>query len=212
MLTYPNKSHRYTYTIPRFSEELAEFCGIMLGDGCISKYQVKITLNSAEEFEYGAYIVSLILNLFGIHPTLTRRLTTNAFDIVISRIGIVDFLTETCGLKLGNKVEQSADIPEWIKENKKYLRGCMRGLFDTDGSVFTHRYVSKGKEYRYKKIGFTSLSMPLLDSVYKLLNDQGLKARFGSRFDVRIDGKKDVQRYFEVFGSHNSKHLNRYVS
>jgi hypothetical protein len=212
MLTYPNKSHRQIFITPEFSENLAEFCGIMLGDGGISKYQAKVTLNSGEESEYGAFIVNLIEDIFQIQSGLTRRTDSNAFDIVISRIGIVEFLTDVCGLKLGNKIIQKADIPQWIKENTLYATACMRGLFDTDGSIFTHKYISKGKEYSYKKLGFTSVSEPLLYSAHTILNDAGLNARFGSRFDVRVDSKADVQRYFEIFGSHNTKHLNRYAS
>jgi len=38
---------------------------------------------------------------------------------------------------------------------------------DTDGCVFTHRYKSKGKWYSYKKLYFTSLSKPLLNSFFR---------------------------------------------
>jgi hypothetical protein len=210
MLRYPLKSHRLTFVKPPYSTELAEFCGIMLGDGGISAYQATVTLGLKEEKEYGHFVMNLIETLFSIRPGMYRRTNSKAFTIYISRIGIVEFLTNTCGLVQGDKMRYQATIPLWILENPEFSTSCIRGLIDTDGSVFTHRYKSKGKEYTYKKMSFTSASPPLLNAVLKLFLQNDFHARIGSRFDVRIDSKKDVSNYFKQFGSHNPKHLKRY--
>jgi hypothetical protein len=86
----------------------------------------------------------------------------------------------------------------------------VRGLVDTDGSVFDHKYISGGKSYSYKKLQFTSLSRPLARSVYGVLKDIGLNPTFYRGKDVKIENKADMKRYFEVIGSSNPKHLKRY--
>jgi hypothetical protein len=211
IMLYPNKSHRSTFLTPSFSIELAEFCGILLGDGGIYKYQTKITLHADEEKEYGKYVHSLIYNLFGISAGIQNRNNLHAIDIVISRIGIGEFLTQTCGLKSGNKIVHQIDIPSWIRANSQYLQACIRGLIDTDGSIFTHKYISRGKEYSYKKLSFTSASKPLLYSVRDEFIQKGLSARIGSNKDVRLDSKADMALYFDIFGSNNPKHLKRWA-
>ena len=82
---------------------------------------------------------------------------------------------------------------------------------DTDGCVVIHRYKSKGKIYCYKKLSFTSRSLPLLNSVKNILTELKIKNRITKdNYEIRIDAKKDVKRYFDIIGSHNPKHIMRY--
>jgi len=204
ILNAPKKIRR-----PRPSEELAEFVGIVLGDGGISRYQVTVTLHSEDDKEYGKFVVSLIKKLFAVPVGVYPSKRDKAIDYVVSRIDLVRFL-EKIGLQQGNKIKHQVDIPGWIKNNKRYFIACARGLVDTDGSVFTHRYKVNGKWYSYKKLGFTSLSRPMLYSIYKLFNELGLHARIAGNKDVRLDSIESMKSYFTVIGSHNPKHLKRY--
>ncbi|HUX35825.1 MAG TPA: hypothetical protein VMV71_02210 [Candidatus Paceibacterota bacterium] len=195
---------------PRLSSELAEFVGIILGDGGISKYQVTITLHHIDDKEYMRFVVSLIKKLFGVSPGVHHSFADSTNTIFISRIKMVDFLTQKIGLKAGNKVKHQVDIPEWIKRNKKFQISCVRGLVDTDGSVFIHTYFSKGKLYQYKKLNFTNMSKPLLNSVYTIMKTNGLTPSFSDNKAVRLESVDSVRKYFEIFGPHNPKHLKRY--
>lgn len=194
---------------PVYSEELAEAVGILLGDGGINNYQVTITLHAVDDKEYGDFVVGLMGKLFRVPVGIYQSHRAAVFRYVISRIEFVRFL-EKIGLKRGNKVKQQVDIPCWIKKNRKYATACARGLVDTDGSVFTHRYKVNGKEYFYKKIVFTSRSEPLRQSVFNILKDLGIGIRLDRGYNVCIDSKKDVEKYFQIVGSHNPKHLKRY--
>lgn len=142
-------------------------------------------------------------------PRLYHSPKDSTFDIVVSRVELVRYL-HSLGLPIGNKVKQQFDIPEWIKRNQRFAVACVRGLVDTDGSVFMHNYISKGRQYHYKKLSFTSRSLPLQMSVAKILTDLGMRARV-SGYDVRLDSIADVQKYFSIIGSHNPKHLKRYA-
>lgn len=92
------------------------------------------------------------------------------------------------------------------------MRACARGLFDTDGSVYTHSYRVNGKRYSYKKMSYSSRSLPLLHSFADLMIDLGLKPAIRYKKDVRLEDTHDVAQYFRLIGTHNPKHLKRYQS
>lgn len=196
---------------PEFSVNLAEMVGILLGDGGISKYQVVVTLNAVTDKEFIVYVAKLFKKLFGVAASIHQVRGTLAMNIVVSRTNLVKFCVEKLGLKIGNKVRQQVDIPDWIKGNKKFEIACVRGLVDTDGSIFTHRYKSNGKYYSYKKFDYTSVSRPLLRSAYEILKSNGLHPRPYRGKSLRIDSIADMKKYFEIFGTSNPKHLKRYL-
>jgi len=193
---------------PRRSVELAEFIGVMMGDGGISTYQATITLHHEDDLEYAAFVTKLIKRLFKITPSVYHFPKRSVNNIVVSRKELVEYLC-ALGLPIGNKVKQQLNIPEWIKRNQKFSIACLRGLVDTDGCIFTHRYRAKGIWYAYKKISFTSASEPLRKSVHAILQELGFHPRVATH-DVRLDRIEDVKRYFAIIGSHNPKHLRRY--
>lgn len=197
---------------PELSENLAEFVGIVMGDGGITKNQITITLHAFDDEEYQKFVVNIITKLFGIKPAIYKNKISPVNRISVSRTELVKFCNEELGLKIGNKVKQNFDIPDWIKKSKEFQIACIRGLVDTDGCVFTHNYKVNGKWYSYKKLCFTSYSKPLLESVYLILKDLGLKPRKAYFRDIRLDSIEDIKRYFEVIGSSNPKHLKRYIN
>lgn len=197
---------------PRFSSELAEFVGILLGDGGISRSQIVVSLNSIEDRDYAKFVTFLIKKLFHVPVGIYMDKHAAVIDLVISRVELVRFCVEKLELKIGNKVKQQVDVPEWIKKNKQYLIACTRGLVDTDGSVFSHRYKVNGKWYAYPKISFSNRSVPLLKTVLHTLTLLGMKPRITrDEKDVRIESQKDVKLYFDLVGTSNVKYLKKYM-
>ncbi|MDO8564653.1 MAG: hypothetical protein Q7R88_01520, partial [bacterium] len=147
-LTYPKKSHRKHVILPKYSIQLAEFFGIMMGDGGINNlWQATITLNSIKDASYSIYISDLCKKLFGILPVLRKRKERNALVVSLASTSIVDFLVAQ-GLSRGNKLKNGLKIPEWILKEKSYRIACVRGLIDTDGCMFVHIHRVKGKVYK----------------------------------------------------------------
>lgn len=196
-------------TLPCMSEELAEFIGIMLGDGGMSAYQLSVTLHSVDDLEYGKYVQKLIYKLFRAKSSVYFRRDVQAHSVVLARKKVVEHLC-TLGLVVGNKIDQNIKIPKWVLEDEGYSIACLRGLMDTDGSVYLHRYTVKGKEYQYKKLCFSSASPLLRKDVQFILHRFGSAATC-SGTNVRIDAVSDVRRYMDVVGTHNPKHLKRYI-
>jgi hypothetical protein len=197
---------------PKKSTLLAEFAGIVMGDGGITRRQVTVTLHHKDDKEYGEFVSVLIKKLFGVQPSRYHDSEDSVNNYVVSRSRLVQFCVEKLGLKIGNKVKQQIDIPDWIKQDKKFRIACVRGLVDTDGSVFTHTYKVNGKWYGYKKLDFSSMSQPLRHSVHEILKDIGFNPRFAQNKSVRLDSIADMKRYFQIINSHNPKHLRRYLN
>jgi intein/homing endonuclease len=195
---------------PRFSAELAEFVGILLGDGGMTKYQIIISLNSKDEKEYSEFVLSLAKKLFDVYVSTYHRKEMSVIMVRISRSGIIRFCVDKLGLKTGNKIKQQVDIPNWIKRNRRFSIACIRGLVDTDGCLFNHNYKVNGKLYSYKKLAFTSFSAPLRRSVFRVLKSLGMNPRL-DRKDIRLESEEDVRRYFSIVGTHNRKLLNKYL-
>lgn len=198
-----------TVNFPRESEKLAEFVGIMMGDGGITERQVTITLNSVTDRNYIAYVVKLMEELFKVEPKIGKRNNELAIVLKISRTRLVTFC-KSIGLLVGNKIKQNLDIPNWVKENPEYTIPCVRGLIDTDGCVFLECHRTKGKKYCYPRLSLVSASPNLRLSVYKALESLGFSPKIRNNRSVQIEKKEEIKKYFAKIGTSNLKHRNRY--
>ncbi|MBU1726047.1 MAG: hypothetical protein KJ880_00220 [Candidatus Omnitrophica bacterium] len=191
---------------PLRSSELAAFIGIMLGDGSIrSKYQFTISFNYKTDHEYAEYVARLIKRMFAVDYTILRRKGCLGADIIVSSASAVDFLLSQ-GLKVGNKIKNQVDIPEWVMDNPGFRKACLRGLFDTDGSLYAHRYKVNNRWYEYLKLDFTSCSKPLLHSAHKILSRLGIRS-YLKGVHISISAQAEVNKYLATVGSSNSKFL-----
>jgi len=194
---------------PGRSAQLAEFMGILLGDGGLpGNHQVTITFNRNTDNEYAEYICTILKSLFSVGYGIRKRKDSKGADIVVSSSNLVDFLVKQ-GFITGNKVKNQIGLPSWILEKREYRLACLRGLIDTDGSLYLHRYKSDGKVYQYVKLCFTNRSVPLLDFVFKTLKELNYKVYLHGN-NVLIYSTFEVKRYLAEIGTHNSKHANRF--
>lgn len=194
---------------PGYSLELAEFIGIMLGDGGLTNYQLNITLNSQTDKEYLAYVKSLIEKLFHIQSSVMLRKNENAARIVVSGKNLVELLAGRYGLKVGNKVRQSVTVPDWVLKKNEFAVACLRGLMDTDGSCYAYAHNVNKKRYYNFALCFTNASFPLLKSFYTILDKNGYHPCMTGR-RVYVHRKNEIAKYFQEVGTHNNKHLHKY--
>lgn len=194
--------------VPEQSVALAEFIGIMLGDGTVGPYHISVTLHAKDDSEYAKFVEQLIERLFGVTPKRYPRRNKQAVAITVARKSLVDLLC-SYGFKVGSKIKNKTQVPAWILRNRKYRTACLRGLLDTDGTVFNHRYRVKQKVYTYKKISFSSASPILRNNVMDLLQYHGITAQ-RSGTNVRINSQDSVKRYVASVGFSNTKHLKRF--
>lgn len=201
------RSKEYSY--PNYSVELADFVGIMLGDGGITPSFCSITLNSEADAEYILYVQSFAEKLFGEPPKAFFRTGQRTCILYYNGVNLIRYF-KSIGLKVGNKVKQQVAVPKWISSNTEYKKACLRGLMDTDGGVFLHKYKVKNQRYLYKKICFANRSVPLLNFVEQTLRELGFTPKIVDKVankKVWLYNEREVEQYLRTVGTHNARLL-----
>lgn len=196
---------------PVNSSLLAEFIGIMLGDGGIrNDYQITISFNGEKDRAYAVLIQRMAKRLFGISSVLYIRKESGKADIVITARNLVEFLQKK-GIKKGDKVKNQVDTPRWIFERKEYRAACLRGLFDTDGCIYQHSYTVNDKRYSYIKMCFRNYSIPILLSLRRILKNLGFHPALDIKHkSVYLHRPSEVDEYFLKVGTNNPRYYNKY--
>ncbi len=197
---------------PQNSVELAEFIGVMLGDGNLNKikaykvgtYEARIVGDSRHDKEYlENYVSNLIEDLFKIKTRIYKSPNQNAIVINAQGKKLVEFL-ESRGLIPGNKIRSQVTIPKWIKENKSFLRVCLRGLYDTDGSVYK---LTNQNSFQFS---FRNYNTTLLKDVREALISLGINpSQISKGNEITITKKSELRKFLNGIGFSNSKHLNK---
>lgn len=203
-----NFKFRKVIKFPRKSEQLAELVGIMIGDGGITPFQVKVTLDLVKDKDFAFFVKALFEKLFGIKVSILETKKDSTIEVVVSSRAVVEFLMK-CGLPNGNKIRQGIDIPRWIKANLNWSRRCLRGIFDTDGSVYLDRHTGKLGMYRSINVALTSASPKLLLSINDILLKEGFVPTITSKGSIRLRRSEEMLKFFKIIGSDNPKHLGR---
>ena len=193
----------------KLSVSLAELAGILLGDGGITRNQVRVTLNSKTDANYSDFVARLIKKIFRESPYIHKRKSSNALDLILSGMCYVEEL-QKIGLKKGNKIVNQVAIPDWILKNKEYARACLRGLVDTDGGVYFHNHIVRGKRYLNFGLTFTNASRPLILGAKNILERNELKVFMPRVRHLYVYDFDQIKQYFKIIGSSNSKHLERF--
>lgn len=196
-------------TIPQRNNKLAEFVGIIIGDGGITKRQITVTLNCETDKLYSSFVKNLIRELFEVDPSIYVRKNESTVSIVVSRTHLVSFC-KSIGLKIGNKLKQNLDIPEWIKRNKSFTISCIRGLIDTDGCLFNECHKINKKKYCYPRLSFESYSKQLRSSVFRILKELGFSSKIRNNRSVHLENRNDIIEYFNLIGTSNPKHERKF--
>jgi hypothetical protein len=208
---YKNCVIRKNILRPRNNSRLAEFFGIMLGDGGInSDYQAVISLHKENDKKYSRFIGNLIKKLFGIKCAIYRYNSPKCqkvIGVVISSVSLVEFLLGK-GLKKGNKVRQQVGIPDWIKKRSEFSKSCLRGIIDTDGDVYFHKH--KTNDFSCLNIGLqvSSQSVPITNFCFETLKHFGFNPK-RDKSSIILYREKEVYRYAREIGFSNFHHNQR---
>lgn len=203
--------------IPSNSIELAEFVGAVLGDGhvhftkkttkkrFVGVYQIRITGDKRYEKDYHIYLGKIAESLFGIisrHIEIDKK---NERYLFLSSRGLVEFFFKM-GIGAGNKIINQSTIPEWIYKNDLFLKACIRGLIDTDGSI--HRM--SNRDSGLLRINFKNYNFKLLNDAREAFIYLGFhpsKIINGNIFYISRQG--EIAKYLKEIGFSNKKHLDR---
>ncbi len=201
------KSSGTTKTIkkPKLDKKLAELVGVMLGDGSIylnkecGAYQIRITLNINKERDYvEEHLVPIFKNLFDINCRVVERPDRGVICISVDSKELVDFFAN---IGLWHKGRKSSNVPSWIKNNKSFSAACLRGLIDTDGSI----YRLSRKDPDSKRISFKNANVKLLKDFRDMAIGLGFHPSKITHGNIFITRKKDIVKYMDEIGFSNPK-------
>ena len=207
--------------------KLAEFIGILTGDGYMNKYKkyfslLEIAGDSRLDCDYLLnYVSSMIKFLFNLEPKIYFKKNQNSMYLRLMSKGLNNYL-ESIGFKKGKKGQ--INIPLWILENNKYMQHFIKGLADTDGSLVLLDRSQKKYKY-YPRVQITSISEPLIINIGAWLRNQGISLSImkdkkklvyngeirnyeGYRF--QISGRKNLEKWMELISFRNKRHLEKY--
>lgn len=181
--------------------ELAEFVGIMLGDGNVNfkTNQITISCGIIDGTYITEYIPFLITKLFS-KRTGFRKQNRGGFDCRFSSKEACNFLIKDMKI---TSPKINCKIPYQFFKSKILLKFCVRGLFDTDGGL--HRHHQKSAQLK-----FTNKSFSLIQSLYLALKQLGYKPcttidhKEKNTFAIYLFSN-DVKKYFNEVGSSNPK-------
>lgn len=210
------------------TEELAETVGAYLGDGCLNIYKWSRRTETYMSYRghpledklwYDEWLIPTMHALFGI--TLKGNYNSDGtYGIKFGSKAIVSFYHECIGLGFGKKT--NATIPAIISEGPTRIKlSCIRGLFDTDGSL---SFKKKHSDlHYYPVISLSNISKPLIEDTAKILLELGLNlarsdylphdshCRTHSRiYKIDLNGKENLKKWMQLIGFHNFKHKSKY--
>lgn len=183
----------------KYSENLAEFFGIMLGDGHISHFQIVVSLGNKEE-KYAKYVKSLTKKVFKTNVKISLR-KSGYRDVYLGSVDITAWLLKQ-GL-VHNKVKSQVDVPTWIFKHSIFMQAFLKGFFDTDGSVYKLKHGVQ--------ISFCNRSLPILQSLQLMLKKLEYNPSSISSYKIYLTKRTDVQRFFKEIRPSNPKHARRYM-
>ena len=198
----------------KITSELAEFIGILLGDGSLSiynsgrrpYYRLKISFHS-EDLGYINLVFKLIQDLFDEKPIFKTRKNENTVDLFIFKRNIINYLLDL-GLKKSPKWNR-AIIPKSFL-NREFGKFVLRGYFDTDGSLV----VANNNGTIYPRLEMKISPSPMQKQFIQLLKIYGFN--FGvyqigrSKVRIQMNGKTELRKWVKLIGFSNIKHLNKY--
>ena len=200
----------------KYSSELAEFLGVLFGDGNsyakkaknVGVYAIRIVGDSRNDKEYLIdYVKPLGEKIFGIVGKISYARSRNAIFLTFHSREMV-YALKKLGFPPGDKIQNKIFIPVWIKSSKLFLRRFVRGLLDTDGSIFR---MSK-KDPQLLRIDLTNLIPNLLSDIRKiLLNFQFNPSKIICEKHFFLSRKQDIRNYIDKIGFSNPKHINRAI-
>jgi hypothetical protein len=190
-------------TIPnKVTPTLAEFLGIMLGDGCAysKNHQITISCGDIDGSYISKYIPRIINELFSKRVSF-RKQSRGGLDCIFASKEVCNYLDKEMGFK---SPKVNCQIPTQFFKEDKLLKACIRGLFDTDGGLHKHHKKSA-------QLHFTNKSVPLLKSLRNALQQLGyvpsnltLNHKEKDTYVIYLF-TQDVKKYFREIGSSNPK-------
>lgn len=142
-----------------------------------------------------------------VSPIWNMRSGCNALDLIINRKALVNEL-KILGMKTGNKTKNQAEVPDLARETPEMSKRFIKGLFDTDGSIFFHR--RKTDKIITLEINFSNANKKLTKFFAEVCESNGIKVsgdynKGGT--NLSIHSRDGVLKFYELVDSEKIKNF-----
>ncbi|VVB98189.1 LAGLIDADG-like domain protein [uncultured archaeon] len=185
------------------NKKLAEFLGICLGDGTMTRYFIRISGDKRYDRKYFEHIAKIVHELFGIESSIyeeTGNSLRNTFYIQICSRRLCGYLNASFRLSLGKK-RKTIEIPPEIIGKREIEKSFLRGLVDTDGTISR-----RGNQFT---VQFISDYPSFLKAVYQIGTRMGVFTYLNGD-EAGTNSWPRVVKYFKEIGSSHPKHIIRF--
>lgn len=200
---------------------VAELIGALIGDGYIyknkGKYQIGFVGSPKTDGKYFQYIKELILKEWKKEAKIKFR--ERGLRIVINSKEICNFLINELSIPHGEGKCEKVFIPEIILNEWNLAKNTIRGIADTDGSVFVAK--KPGIE-KYPSIEITTDSKVLAEQLKKILMENGFRVaniwKYRSKlskrttYKIALNGKENIKKWVNGIGFSNPYKLERAIN
>jgi hypothetical protein len=197
-----------------------ELVGALIGDGYLytnkGKYVVGFTGQPETDKEYFEYLRRLINKVWQKEPQVKTR--AGGLRIRFNSKPVIERLTKYFQLPTGKGKGEKVTLPKVIIDDWRLTRACLRGIFDTDGSIFT---ADKPGSPNYPSIEITTTSKQLAEQVKTMLESEGFRvakiwqyqSKLSKRpaYKVPLNGWKNLEKWLETIGMSNPYKYQRAV-
>jgi len=185
---------------PRISPAMAEIIGILNGDGHVNKINYPIcVIGNLLEKDYFYYMRKLFENTLKLKFSLREE--KDKLRLLAYSKNMVNILEEDYSIPIGKKLGKLRIHPSFFK-SKTLLASYLRGVYDTDGTI----YIRRKKE---PVLEIASADPVFLKDLQKAFKKFDLNAGISSQ-NLYLYKKEEIKKFFKIVKPANSKHLKRY--
>jgi len=160
------------------------------------------------------HVKKLIKGLFNLKSSVFIRNDQNSMYLRLISKGSITYLMKI-GFKKGKK--EQIDLPDWIVSNRDYTLSFLKGLADTDFSIYFRK--------SYPIISFKSKSKPLVENIFNFLKKEGFSLKNyyeeekvdkrgyknSKAYAIKLNGNKNMKLWLDLINFRNRRHLKKLV-
>jgi len=191
----------------KISPEIAEICGIHVGDGYLrndgKRRELDISGSYDEKEYYDNHMIPLFNKVFNLNLKGRFFPHRNTYGFVIRDVKVIEFMHEKLGFPYGGK-SLKVQVPKFISKDNLLIKSFLRGYFDTDGYFGCKKRYKKDytefkrKYHYYPRISVTTVSSILSESIRDLLDI--LKIKFCFHTHQPDEKTKSLKYIYEING------------
>ncbi|HUC39132.1 MAG TPA: LAGLIDADG family homing endonuclease [Candidatus Acidoferrum sp.] len=200
--------------------KLCEFVGALIGDGHMwtdgSRFRIGLTGHPKLDLNYYNYLSDVAYELFGKRP-YKFKVRYGGLRFTLQQKEAFLFL-KSIGLPSGPKAKTITIPKSIIEKGWGCTSSTVRGIFDTDGTVFFSKKTYEESIYPTVEISTTSGAMAqqlrdILDQHFFRVHkrEQIRKDGTGSDYHISVYGTKMLEKWFNEIGSSNSRHMDKFL-